>query len=174
MKPRRLILALDPGTKHVGFCLLDPAKRPMSQPLRIGSIDVRGTLHFRLGWIQCEMEQLLSSVTAIACGRGIDVVIEKAIVWGGNIATIALAEVRGVLLGTIARQGFQRLYEYHASSAKKTATGKGNATKSEVVDAIKREFDHAGELSEDAADAGALALHHAHVLTPMSQRDREE
>jgi len=164
--PRRLIVAFDPGTYKVGFCVLDPKSLLV---LKLGAIEVKGRLHWRLGWIQDKVEQLLREFKGQP--GGLDCVVEKGIVWGGNLSTIALAEVRGVLLAAIAKAG-ARFHEYHASSSKKTVTGKGNAQKPAVVAAVVRILNLLEIPSFDAADAAALAIHHAVIGNPLSLLER--
>lgn len=153
---RRLILAIDPGTEWMGYCLLMPGE-PTAR--RVGAVHAKGRLHFRLGWLQEAVEGLLLEHGAAA---PLDCVVEKAIVWGGNLATIALAEARGVILAAIGRKPSARLFEYHASSVKKGVTGKGNAKKWEVAAMVRRLLSITEEgLPFDATDAAALAWYHA-------------
>jgi len=156
---RRLIVALDPGTEWLGYCVLRPGARTAE---KIGAVHLKGRLFFRIGWLYDEVEKLLAAYSR----EPIDCVVEKAIVWGGNLATIALAEARGAILAAIVRakgKARPRIYEYHASSVKKGVAGRGNASKQELAVMVRRllSIDDSTDLQLDATDAGGLALLHA-------------
>lgn len=150
---RRLILAIDPGTELLGYCVYMPGE-PRAR--KLGAVHLKGRLHFRLGWIHEAVTKLLEE----QAGQDLDCVVEKAIVWGGNNATIALAEARGVILACIAiAKG--RLYEYHASQIKKAITGNGAAKKWDVAQMMRQLLQVEEEgLPFDAYDAAGLAYYH--------------
>lgn len=154
-KAERLIVGIDPATERVGFCVLDP--RTKGKVRRLEVIHLKGRLHFRLHWLRCEMDSRFAELKGD--GRPVDVAIEKAIVWGGNIASLNFAEARGVILASAVGVG-ARIHEYHASQVKKGVTGNGRATKSKVARMVQATLNLVDEPAWDAGDAAALAIYH--------------
>jgi crossover junction endodeoxyribonuclease RuvC len=169
----RIVLGIDPGTVYLGFCALTTNSKGQPEVLdgKVGAVHLKGRLHFRLMWLGDAVEKLLKSFN----GRPLDCVVEKAIVWRGNLSTIALAEARGVILASVARAG-ARLHEYHASSIKKGLTGRGNATKEDVADMVRRILGPAvsEDLPLDATDAAGLAIYHMDRRGDVGSADKQE
>lgn len=169
----RLIIAFDPGSVSCGHAEIEPQGQDRFKVLGLGVIEVKGRIHFRLGWLYEELEKMLNPYR----GRAADVVIEKHFVGPGSFGTITLAESRGVILAAVARAGFQSVFEYAPNTAKKAVTGSGRADKWAVALAVKRHLDLTGwsctgdmtkpmaglstDFPLDATDAAALALCHA-------------
>jgi len=156
MPDPRLIVGIDPGTKLVGFCVLE---RERLRVHRLGVIEVRGRLQFRLAWIQEKVEAIL---TEVAAQGPLDVSLEHAIIYRARQTTIALAEARGAILVAIAHAE-ARLYEYHASAWKKAITGNGAADYQAIAPQVARILRLDRPPPPDAAAAGALAIMHAGV-----------
>ena len=151
--PGRLVIALDPGTKRVGYCVLE------TRPLRLraaGTFVLKGRLHFRLGWLQEAVERLFAEHAS----RGdLDCVVEAGFISKGMQSTLATAESRGVIMAAIARRKAD-YFEYHATSAKKAIAGNGRAEKEDVARFVNAIL--GSKIDDlDATDAAALALMHA-------------
>ena len=86
-------------------------------------------------------------------------------------AALGLGQARGTVLLTAATEGL-RVYEYTALEVKKAVTGYGGAEKSQVQDMVMRilnlkahpDFNSGSDLSEDSADALAIALCHLNTV----------
>jgi len=86
-------------------------------------------------------------------------------------AALGLGQARGTVLLTAATEGLI-VYEYSALEVKKAVTGYGRAEKSQVQDMVMRilnlkshpDFSSWANLSEDSADALAIALCHLNTI----------
>lgn len=86
-------------------------------------------------------------------------------------AALGLGQARGTVLLTAATEGLI-VYEYSALEVKKAVTGYGRAEKSQVQDMVMRilnlkshpDFHSWANLSEDSADALAIALCHLNTI----------
>ncbi len=78
-------------------------------------------------------------------------------------STLKLAQARGVVLMTAARAGID-VGEYAARLVKKAVVGTGAAEKAQVHAMVQRLLPGVEIAGEDAADALAVAITHAHHL----------
>lgn len=98
-------------------------------------------------------------------GQSIVVVYEEVKRWQGSDAAHVYGMMRGILLLCAWQCGINTICSYTPSAVKKTATGKGNATKDEMIKAYKDKlsglFPHKEQvLTDDMADAAWLVYHH--------------
>jgi len=94
-----------------------------------------------------------------------EVVVERMFFAKNIRAALNLGHARGIALLAAASEGLD-LYEYSALEVKKAITGYGRADKSQVLAMVKRMLnlnDHTDTLTEDSADALALALCHVNT-----------
>lgn len=163
MGKARRIFAVDPGSKFVGWAVLDPGDRLVAA----GAIEAKGRLFVRLGVIFRAFGRLLKEHANPA--DEVDVVFERAVLFGhkgdrggGSIPSI---EARGALLAALSEHGVDRFFEYNASQMKKAVTGKGNAEKAVVRAQILREYpafvDEAVSWPLDVTDAIGLGICHS-------------
>jgi crossover junction endodeoxyribonuclease RuvC len=94
-----------------------------------------------------------------------DVMVVEQLFFFRNVTTaIAVAQARGVILLT-GRQADVPLAEYTPMQVKMTLTGHGRASKREVQEMVKELLTLENiPKPDDAADALALAITHAHYL----------
>jgi crossover junction endodeoxyribonuclease RuvC len=145
-----LIAAIDPGTRKVGFCVVDGAGRAVE----MGVISSRGrTLPERLLHIQDGIDRLF------ARHRPAEVAVETPYVGRNAASALVLAAGRALAMTSAARVG-ARVFEYSAPEAKRAVTGTGAAGKSSVQRMIQLLLGLASPPPPDAADAAALALCH--------------
>ena len=155
----RLILGIDPGFGRMGYAVLaatgndlnliacDAIKTPvaLSYPRRLQQI------YEQLGEI---IDQYRPAEAAI-----------EALFFGKNVTTaIAVAQARGVAILILAQRELS-IAEYTPSAVKLAVTGYGAARK-EQVGYMVRQLLHlpAVPQPDDAADAAAIAICHAHLV----------
>ncbi len=87
--------------------------------------------------------------------------IEETFVNKNPASALKLGQARGVLLCVPAIKGIN-VGEYSANKVKKSVVGAGHADKKQIGMMIKTLLPTCGEISEDEADALAVAITHAH------------
>ncbi len=87
--------------------------------------------------------------------------IEETFVNKNPASALKLGQARGVLLCVPALKGLS-VDEYSANKVKKSVVGSGHAAKQQVGMMVKTLLPSCGEISEDEADALAVAITHAH------------
>ncbi len=87
--------------------------------------------------------------------------IEETFVNKNPASSLRLGQARGVLLCAPALKGLS-VDEYSANKVKKSVVGSGHAAKQQIGTMIKVLLPSCGEISEDEADALAVAITHAH------------
>lgn len=150
-----VIAAIDPGTKKVGYCVLDAKGRAME----MGVIEPKvKDLPGRLRWILDELDRLFARV------RPSEVAVETPYVGRNASSALTLAGGRALAMVSAARIG-AKVYEYSAPEAKKAVTTNGLSSKSGVQRVIQLLLGLDEPPPADAADAAALALlHHGRRL----------
>lgn len=145
-----LIAAIDPGTRKVGFCVVDGAGRAID----LGVIEPKGRdLPDRLLQIQDAIDRLF------ARHRPSEVAVETPYVGRNAASALVLAAGRALAMTSAARVG-AKVFEYTAPEAKRAVTGTGAAGKSSVQRMVQLLLGLGSPPPPDAADAAALALLH--------------
>ncbi len=172
------ILGIDPGSIACGYGLIQTLNR--HQPLKKNSSVIRSSnvymsksdftyitsgritlaskspLHLRL----CSLYKTLIDI--IKQYNPHEMVVERMFFAKSVRAALNLGHARGIALLAAASEGLD-FYEYSALEVKKAVTGYGRADKKQVLEMVKRmlKFNaHIITLTEDSADALALALCH--------------
>jgi crossover junction endodeoxyribonuclease RuvC len=150
------ILGIDPGLRRTGW----------------GVIDVEGT---RLAFVACgvvrvaaegdlaaRLKDLHDALAAlVAAHRPQEAAIEETFVNVNPASTLKLGQARGVALLVPALAGLP-VAEYAANLVKKTVVGAGHAEKQQIRRMVEVLLPKAAIESDDAADALAIAITHAH------------
>jgi crossover junction endodeoxyribonuclease RuvC len=150
------ILGIDPGLRRTGW----------------GVIDLEGS---RLGFIACgsvatdERAAVAERLVAIHAGlcsviddyRPAESAVEATFVNKDAVATLKLGQARGVALLVPARAGLT-VAEYAPNLVKKTIVGAGHSEKAQIRMMVGVLLPKADPQSDDAADALAVAICHAH------------
>jgi len=89
------------------------------------------------------------------------VAVEKVFVNVNPQSTLALGQARGTAICAAVLAGLP-VAEYTALQVKQSVVGNGHAAKEQVQHMVRRLLELPGEPSEDAADALACAICHAH------------
>jgi crossover junction endodeoxyribonuclease RuvC len=150
------VIGIDPGTRFVGWAVLDNAE---------GEIRTLG-----FGVVDASRRGLALAQRASIIFRGIDEVIRRygpdcmaieEAFFGRNVkAALKIGEGRGFAITAAALRDLP-VHEYAPRTVKKAAVGTGSAHKSQVQEMMRRNLD-LDELPqpEDAADALAVAWCH--------------
>ena len=149
------ILGLDPGSQRTGYAIVETQAGRIAYIVS-GAIRTRGeSLAERLQEIFVGVESLTSEF------RPDEVAIERVFMNRNADSALKLGQARGAALsGTFAAR--PRVYEYAPREVKLAVVGTGAAQKDQVQLMVRRLMNIAGPLAEDAADALAIALCHAH------------
>ena len=160
-----VILGIDPGYAIVGFGVLRQEHSGQSL-VSCGAINTPAGLPMprRLLQIAEDLEQLI-------CRFQPDAMAVERLYFGNNVTTgIGVAQARGVILMTAARQGLP-IFEYDPSQVKQAVVGYGKAEKRQVMEMTRRILGlNAVPKPDDAADAVAIALCHARSATSLLNR----
>lgn len=156
-KKRSIVLGIDPGTVVTGFGLLEAGEKIV--PLEYGCLQppTKEKLSDRYLYLFEGMQRLCRQYTPCA------VAIESQYVGKNPTSALKLGMAKGVLLLGAKTLGIP-VFAYTPSKAKQAITGKGSATKEEVMKMVRLVLRLEKEvLKEDTADALALAF--CHVLS---------
>lgn len=149
------ILGIDPGTRHVGYGLIE-VEAGRGKALDFGVIHIPEKLDFpqKLGLIHGEMSALMDKLAP-------DVVsMEETYVTQNAKTTLRLGHARGVLI-LAAVQHRLPLFEYAPRTIKQAVLGNGGASKQQVQFMVSQLLRvPVNQLEEDAADGLAAALCH--------------
>ena len=161
------ILGIDPGYGTTGFALVE-AHRGLHQLRQCGVITTPPGMDFpkRLETLYLDMDQLLKSALPEALA------IEE-LFFNTNVTTgIAVGHARGVILLSIAQKGLP-FYEYTPGQVKQAVVGYGKAEKRQVME-LTRNILGLRKIPrpDDAADALALAVCHAHSASSRMFENR--
>lgn len=148
------ILGIDPGIGICGFGLIESSTRANAKALDYGVVTTR------VGAPMSErLLELYESLSEVFKETKPEVVAIEKLYFSKNVTTgIAVAEARGVIL-LVAEQNGVEIREYTPNEIKKSLTGYGVATKSQIQEMTKT---HLGLKTkprpDDAADALATAI----------------
>lgn len=157
-RKERLILGIDPGFGRMGYAVLSAQGMDLHL-LACDAITTPAALSYpqRLQRVYEELGEVIDRY------QPAEAAIE-ALFFGKNVTTaIAVAQARGVAILILAQRGLS-IAEYTPSAVKLAVTGYGAARK-EQVGYMVGQWLHLSAIPEpdDAADAAAIAICHAHV-----------
>jgi crossover junction endodeoxyribonuclease RuvC len=156
MKRPIRILGIDPGLRRTGWGLVEIAGNRLSF-LASGSVatDDRAALASRLLAIYEGLVRVIDEF------RPDEAAVEATFVNKDAAATLKLGQARGIAMLVPAKSGVP-VAEYAPNLVKKTIVGAGHGEKAQVRMMIGVLLPRADPRSEDAADALAVAVTHAH------------
>jgi crossover junction endodeoxyribonuclease RuvC len=178
------ILGIDPGSINCGYGLIKtsfPFVRDSSTPVYIASgriiLPKKTPLYLRLKTLYDILLEIISEY------RPSEMVVESMFFAKSVKAALNLGQARGIVLLAAASEGLS-VYEYSSLEVKKAVTGYGKAEKRQVKDMVTRILNlnripysvvhnpyygarttEYGILSDDSADALALALCHLNNIS---------
>jgi len=164
------ILGVDPGTRKVGYGLLEHSGGA-------GHRATSGQLPWR--YLECGVIEVPGSqdladrifVVAQTLGEVIDefsphvMAIEKAFSGRNAASALKLGQARGALM-LLAKLRALHVFEYAPSQIKQAVTGHGHATKAQIQHRVGTLCSLQTPPASDAADALAIALCHGLQLGP--------
>jgi crossover junction endodeoxyribonuclease RuvC len=153
------ILGLDPGLRITGWGIIDVSGSSLS--------------HVDHGVVTSKDEADLPSRLVSLYTQLMDVIrgycpdeaaVEETFVNKNPASALKLGIARGVVLLAPAQAGLV-VGEYSANKVKKSVVGVGHADKTQVAMMVGRLLPKSGGVTQDAADALAVAICHAHHRT---------
>src|SRR3954470_2711644 len=150
------IIGIDPGLRRTGWGLIEAEGNRLIY-VACGSVATsdKALLAERLLAIHDGL------VAVIETHRPHEAAVEATFVNANAAATLALGQARGIAMLVPARAGLS-VAEYAPNVVKKTVVGAGHGEKAQIRMMIGVLLPKADPQSEDAADALAIAVTHAH------------
>lgn len=151
-----IVLGIDPGSRIAGW----------------GLVDVQGSkvLHVDNGSLYCNFDgpfaerlaYLFKEVARLITHYRPEVMAVEKVFYHKNAQSLEkLGEARGALIASGAMAGLP-VFEYTALQVKKAVTGHGAAAKDQVQQMVRRLLSLRDVAEENASDALAVAICHAH------------
>ncbi|MED5389287.1 MAG: crossover junction endodeoxyribonuclease RuvC [Pseudomonadota bacterium] len=157
-----LILGIDPGSRRTGYGLVEQVGN-RSRAVAFGTI---ATTHKemppRLGEIFAGIDQVVSTHGPV------EVSVEKVFMARNADSALKLGQARGAAIAAV-MQASLPVFEYSARQVKQAVVGKGSAEKVQVAEMVKHLLGLEKRPQEDAADALAIALCHAHMRVSLAR-----
>jgi crossover junction endodeoxyribonuclease RuvC len=158
------ILGIDPGLRRTGWGLVEADGNRLIY-VACGSVETR------------EVEPLGLRLVAIHDGlckviaefHPAEAAVEATFVNANAAATLKLGQARGIAMLVPAKAGLT-VAEYAPNVVKKTVVGAGHGEKAQIRMMIGVLLPKAAPQSEDAADALAIAICHAHHRTSVMMK----
>jgi crossover junction endodeoxyribonuclease RuvC len=150
------ILGIDPGLRRTGWGLIEADGNRLIH-IACGALETneRASLSERLLAIHDGL------IAVIERFRPHEAAVEATFVNGNAVATLKLGQARGIAMLVPARAGLS-VAEYAPNLVKKSIVGAGHGEKAQIRMMIGVLLPKADPPSEDAADALAIAVCHAH------------
>ncbi|GHD36950.1 crossover junction endodeoxyribonuclease RuvC [Parahalioglobus pacificus] len=155
-----VILGIDPGSRKTGFGIINQVGAKSSY-ITSGVIRLpNAELPERLGIIYASVTELVE----LHCPTELS--IEQVFMAKSAGSALKLGQARGAAIVACVAQAMA-VSEYSARQIKQSVVGTGAADKSQVQHMVKTLLNLPAEPQEDAADALAAALCHAHTRQSM-------
>ena len=152
-----ILIGLDPGLQKTGWGVIE-AEGNRLRHIANGTVTsvASATLAVRLLQLHDGLMAVLAAHTPAAAA------VEEVFVNVNPQSTLKLGQARGVVLLVAARAGLP-VAEYATRLVKKSVVGVGNADKRQIRAMVERLLPGCKVAGEDAADALAVAITHAHL-----------
>ncbi len=151
-----ILLGIDPGLTHTGWGLISCTTNQLSF-MACGTISPSPKLEIseRLKILHDELAKV------IALYKPAESAIEETFVNKNAASSLKLGQARGALILSLSLADLP-VYEYSTNLVKKSVVGNGHADKAQIGMMVKTLLPKSDAKSEDAADALAVAIAHAH------------
>ncbi|HIK75487.1 MAG TPA: crossover junction endodeoxyribonuclease RuvC [Alcanivorax sp.] len=157
-----ILLGIDPGSRHTGYGVIEQVGN-RSRALAFGTISTSGAeMAPRLGTIFAGLCDVMST------HQPEEVSIEKVFMARNPDSALKLGQARGAALTAVVQSGVP-VFEYSARQVKQAVVGRGGAEKVQVAEMVKHLLGLEKRPQEDAADALAIALCHAHTRVSLAR-----
>ncbi len=155
------ILGIDPGLRRTGWGLIEADGNRLIY-VACGSVETREAddLGVRLVTLHDGLSQVIVQFAPA------EAAVEATFVNTNAAATLKLGQARGIAMLVPARAGLA-VAEYAPNVVKKTVVGAGHGEKAQIRMMVGVLLPKADPQSEDAADALAIAICHAHHRTSV-------
>ncbi|MEQ6884612.1 crossover junction endodeoxyribonuclease RuvC [Salicola sp. Rm-C-2C1-2] len=151
-----ILLGVDPGSRITGYGVIRSNGRNLEY-LDSGCITMGDkAMPERLQTIHAGLAEIIETY------RPEEMAIEKVFLSRNVDSALKLGQARGVAIVCGANAGLP-VAEYSARQVKQAAVGKGSADKHQIQHMVQAIFKLTRQPREDAADALAIALCHAHL-----------
>lgn len=150
------ILGIDPGLRRTGWGVIEMAGTSLSF---VGAGTVTSTDKLSLAERLLELHEGLCAI--LDSQRPHEAAVEQTFVNRDATATLKLGQARGIALLVPASRGL-KVAEYAPNLVKKTVVGAGHGDKKQIRMMVSVLLPKAKVDSDDAADALAIAITHAH------------
>ncbi|MGD0144787.1 MAG: crossover junction endodeoxyribonuclease RuvC [Rhizomicrobium sp.] len=151
------ILGLDPGLARMGWGAIEMSGTRLSHVAHgVLTSNAKQDLGNRLLALHEGLSQVIADLKPHA------IAVEQAFVHKDPSAALKLGHARAIALLAAAQAGLE-IAEYTPNHIKKCVVGAGHAGKEQVMAMVKRLLPLAALDQEDAADALACAIAHAHL-----------
>ena len=156
-----IILGVDPGSRVTGYGVIRSGGRDLEY-LDSGCV-VMGDkpMAERLQIIYAGLTEIIETY------RPEEFAIEKVFLSRNVDSALKLGQARGVAIVCAANAGLA-VHEYSARQVKQATVGSGSAAKHQIQHMIQAIFHLTRQPREDAADALAIALCHAHLRAGLA------
>ncbi len=157
-----ILLGIDPGSRHTGYGVIEQVGN-RCRALAFGTISTSGAdMAPRLGTIFAGLCEVMSAHQPEEVG------IEKVFMARNPDSALKLGQARGAALTAVVQSGVP-VFEYSARQVKQAVVGRGGAEKAQVAEMVKHLLGLEKRPQEDAADALAIALCHAHTRVSLAR-----
>ncbi len=157
------VLGIDPGTRKVGYALLQQSKTAGIQCLASGTLELgEGEVLERLILLQQMVSDLITKF------KPDHIAFESLIYVKSPSTLIKLAMAKGVMLGVVASQYKDKIFEYKPNLVKQVVSGNGHADKSSMQKMVQMILKKQTFSSFDESDAISIALCHLMLDQPNS------
>ena len=155
-RPPIRILGIDPGLRRTGWGVIEAEGNRLIH-VACGSVETsdRAALGERLVAIHDGLIRIIETYVPH------EAAVEQTFVNANGAATLKLGQARGIAMLVPARAGLS-VAEYAPNVVKKTVVGAGHGDKAQIRMMIGVLLPKAAPQSDDAADALAIAVCHAH------------
>lgn len=155
-----LIMGIDPGSRKTGFGIINYVTGKAEYV-------TSGVIKLPEGDIAPRLKIIYDSVTELVELYGpVTLAIEQVFMGKSAGSALKLGQARGAAIVACAAQDMD-VFEYSARQVKQSVVGTGAADKGQVQHMVKVLLKLPAEPAEDAADALAAALCHAHTQQSM-------
>ncbi len=152
------ILGIDPGSRRTGFGIVDSVG---SKTQYVAS----GVIRLPTGELPARLKVIFENISElIGEYQPVEVAIEDVFFARDPRAALKLGQARGAAIVAGVTAGLP-VAEYSAKTVKQAVVGNGGAKKDQVQQMITRLLKLPAPPQEDAADALAVAICHAHSMT---------
>ena len=163
-----IVLGIDPGVATVGFGIISETGGT-PKPVRYGVISTPAgmRLALRLKQINTDVSELIKTFKP-------DAIAVEELFFNTNLKTaVAVAHGRAAIILAGEDHGIP-MFEYTPLQVKKAVAGYGRATKTQVMEMVKRLLSMEQiPKPDDAADALAIAICHARFATSLMNIEGE-